>query len=153
MLPAALRAPTRYFTKPLPSFGAYCWRSSVVRTRICWGDSPALCQSALVSTTLANFGASPRRSRWPPLTHKRSTRFPWQTQPRRTQCGVGANDGCVTGANGPRCDPLVGPPAPPSQGIHLRIGGLSRFLLPGGFKIQVQQHQLGCVAWEKYTNI
>ena len=65
-----------------------------------------------------------------PTARKRSARFPWQTRPRRTQCGVGANDGCVTGANGPRCDPLIAPRAPPSQGTHLNVGGVSRFLLP-----------------------
>src|ERR1700759_1358519 len=65
-----------------------------------------------------------------PTARKRSTRFPWWTRPRRTQCGVGANDGCVTGAYGPRCDPFIAPPAPPSEGTHLDVGGLSRFLLP-----------------------
>ena len=65
-----------------------------------------------------------------PTAHKRSARFPWQTHPRRTQCGVGADDGCVTAPNEPRCDPLIAPPAPPSQGTRLRIGGWSRFLLP-----------------------
>ncbi len=69
-------------------------------------------------------GASPRQSRWP---HRETNHhwFPWWTRPRRTQCGVGADDGCVTGGYRPRCDPLIGPPAPPSQETRLRIGGLS----------------------------
>jgi hypothetical protein len=51
--------------------------------------------------------------------------FPRWTRPRRTQCGVGADDGCVTGGYRPRCDPLIGPQSPPSQGARLRVSGLS----------------------------
>jgi hypothetical protein len=59
---------------------------------------------------------------------KRSPWFPWQTPPRRTQCGVGADDGLVTDASCARDHPFIAPLRPPSQGTRFRTGGVSRFL-------------------------
>ncbi|MDR6410002.1 UNVERIFIED_ORG: hypothetical protein ABIC62_002171 [Burkholderia sp. 1595] len=74
-------------------------------------------------------GASPRRSRWPPR-RTNAPWFPWQPHPRRTQCGVGANDGFVTNAECARTRIPDAPLPPPSQGTRLRASGVSRFLLP-----------------------
>src|SRR5580693_4423848 len=64
------------------------------------------------------------RSRWPPPRTNEAPVFPGRPI-RRTQCGVGADDGCVTDTNGPRCDPLIAPPSPPRQGTHLRFSGVN----------------------------
>ena len=42
--------------------------------------------------------ASPRRSRWPPPPPNETPWFAMQTHPRRTQCGVGAEEPFVTHA-------------------------------------------------------
>jgi len=55
---------------------------------------------------------------------KRSPWFPWQTPPRRTQCGVGADDGLVTDASCARDHPFIAPLRPPSQGTRFRTGGV-----------------------------
>ncbi|AXE93079.1 hypothetical protein CUJ90_12590 [Paraburkholderia terricola] len=54
--------------------------------------------------------------------------LPWQTHPRRTQCGVGADDGLVTDAGCARDHPFIAPLPPPSQETRLKAGGVSRFL-------------------------
>jgi hypothetical protein len=65
-----------------------------------------------------------------PTAPKRSWWCPGRTHPRRTQCGVGADERVVTHAECASARIPDAPLPPPSQGTRLRVRGLSRFLLP-----------------------
>ena len=62
-----------------------------------------------------------------PTNQNRSPWFPMQTRPRRTQCGVGADDSFVTNAECERTRIPVAPLPQADHGAHL-AGASSRFL-------------------------
>ncbi|CAE6761319.1 hypothetical protein R69746_03404 [Paraburkholderia aspalathi] len=62
-----------------------------------------------------------------PTDLERSPWFPMQTRPRRTQCGVGADDSFVTNAECARARIPVAPLPQTNHGAHL-AGASSRFL-------------------------
>ena len=65
-----------------------------------------------------------------PTAPNRSPGFPMQTHPRRTQCGVGADEPFVTNAECARARIPDAPLPRLRRGTRLRISGLSCFLLP-----------------------
>ena len=64
-----------------------------------------------------------------PTNQNRSPWFPLQTRPRRTQCGVGADESFVTSVECERTRIPVAPLPVADHGAHL-AGASSRFLLP-----------------------
>jgi hypothetical protein len=70
---------------------------------------------------------SPRRSRWPPTDLNRSPWFPMQTRPRRTQCGVGADDSFVTSARGCEGPDSTEPLPSAGNGAHLAFAVRAAF--------------------------
>ncbi|CAE6749368.1 hypothetical protein R69658_02641 [Paraburkholderia aspalathi] len=65
--------------------------------------------------------ASPRRSRRLPADLNRSLWFPMQTRPRRTQCGVGADEPLVTNAECARTRIPDAPLPMADHGPHLEL--------------------------------
>ncbi|MDR6410016.1 UNVERIFIED_ORG: hypothetical protein ABIC62_002157 [Burkholderia sp. 1595] len=59
--------------------------------------------------------------------------LPWQTHPRRTQCGVGADDGLVTEAECARDHPFIAPLPPPSQETRFKSWRCEPLSLPTFF--------------------
>gem|GEM_PF-6597339 len=121
---------------PLAWRGSWCiWNLSPRAFRV--SDKAVILPAALHapkpgSKTIGCFGVSPRCSRWPPL-RERTRGFSWQTRPRRTQCGVGADDGFVTCIECARAPIPDAPLPPPSQGARLRISGVKLLSLPTFF--------------------